>query len=153
MSLKYKVQLPDHDFTIASKHKLIPMVIGPHEIQDTPVPDRTALKYSERTVIQVKSLKHTPSDASIQVEAHDSILRSEEMCKTDDGVTKPILILTRDGHDGPRFPATRQTSAKIFMEHHLDFIHCVHSAAGLSAYRFIKRQMAALRCKWKYDRC
>ena len=65
------------------------------------------------------------------------------MCKTDGGVTKPILILTRDGHDGPRFPATRQTLAKIFMEHHLDFIHCVCSAAGLSAYHFIKRQMAA----------
>ena len=81
MSLKYKVQLPDHDFTIASKHKLIPMVIGPHEIQDTPVPDRTALKYSERTVIQVKSLKHTPSDASIQIKAHDSILRSEKCAK------------------------------------------------------------------------
>ena len=44
MSLEYKVQLPDHDFVIASKRKLTPMVIGLREIQDTPVADRTALK-------------------------------------------------------------------------------------------------------------
>ena len=46
------------------------------------------------------------------------------MCKTDGGVTKPMLILTRDGHDGPWFPATRQILVKIFMEHNLDFIYC-----------------------------
>ena len=144
MSLKYKVQLLDHDSVIASKHKLTPTVIGLCEIQDTPVADRTALKYSGPTVIQAKSLKHTPSNASIQIEALDSMLRSEEMCKTDGGVTKPILILTRDGHDGPLFPATRQTLAKIFMEHDLDFIYCVCSAARLSAYHFIERRMFPL---------
>ena len=125
MSLKYKVQLPDHDFVIARKHKLTPMVIGLPEIQDTTVADRTALKYSGPIVIQVKSLKHTPSNASIQIEALDSMLRSEEMCKTDGGVIKPILILTRDGYDGPRFPGTRQTLTKIFMEHDLDSNYCV----------------------------
>ena len=138
MSLEYKVQLPDRDFVIASKRKLTPTVIGLREIQDTPVADRTALKYSGPTIIQVKLLKHTASNASIQIEALDSMLRSEEMCKTDDGVTKPILILTRDGHDGPRFPATRQTLVKIFMEQDLDFIYCVCNAAGLSAYHFTK---------------
>ena len=84
MSLKCKVQLPDHNFVTGSKHKLTPTVIDLREIQDTPVADRTALKYSGPTIIQVKSLKHTPSNASIQIKALDSILRSEEMCKTDD---------------------------------------------------------------------
>ena len=51
MSLKYKVQLLYHDFVIASKYKLTPMVINLREIQDTPVADRTALKYSGPTVI------------------------------------------------------------------------------------------------------
>ena len=82
MSLKCKVQLPDHNFVIGSKHKLSPTVIDLREIQDTPVADRTALKYSGPT--QVKSLKHTQSNASIQIEALDSILRSEGICKTDD---------------------------------------------------------------------
>ena len=52
--------------------------------------------------------------------------------------------MTRDGHDGPRFPASRQTLAKIFVEHELDFIYCVCNAAGLSQYHFIERQMAPL---------
>ena len=55
-----------------------------------------------------------------------------------------ILILTRDGHDGPRFPSTRNTLASIFKEHDLDFIFCVCNAAGLSAYHFIERRMASL---------
>ena len=139
MSLKCKFQLLDHDFVIASKHKLTPMVTGLRETQDTPVADRTALKYSGPTVIQVKPLKHAPSNAFIEIKALHSMLRSEEMCKTDGGVTKPILILTRDGHYGPHFPATRQILAKIFMEHDLDFIYCVCNAPGLSAYHFIER--------------
>ena len=66
------------------------------------------------------------------------------MCKTDGGVTKLIWILTRDGHDGPRFQATRQRLAKIFMEHDLNFIYRVCNAAGLSAYHFGERRMAPL---------
>ena len=56
---------------IASKQKPTATVIGLREIQDNSVSDRTALKYSGPTVIQVKSLKHTSSDASIQIEALD----------------------------------------------------------------------------------
>ena len=32
MSLKYKVSLPDHDFVVATKHKLTPTVIGEFHI-------------------------------------------------------------------------------------------------------------------------
>ena len=46
MSVKYKVQLPDHDFVITTKHKLTPTVIGLREIQDTPLANRTAVRYS-----------------------------------------------------------------------------------------------------------
>ena len=119
-------------------------MIGLREIQDTPLADRKAVKYFGPTVIQVKSLKHTHSNASIQIEALDSMLKNEEMCKTSEGLTKPILILSRDGHDGPRFPTTRDTLGKIFKEHDLDFIYCVCNAAGLSAYHFIERRMAPL---------
>ena len=95
-------------------------------------------------MIQIKSLKHTPSNAAIQIEALDEMLKSEAMCKGQDGSTKPILILTRDGHDGPRFPTTRNTLINIFKEHDLDFIFFVCNASGLSAYHFIERRMAPL---------
>ncbi len=153
MCVKYKVQLLDHDFVIATKHKLTPTVIGLREILDTPLADRRAVKYSGPTHIQVKSLKHTPSNASVQIEALDEMLKTEEMCKLGDGSTKPVLILTRDGHDGPRFPSTRNTLVSIFKEHGLDFVFCVCNAAGLSAYHCIERRMAPLSAalaEWHY---
>ena len=118
--------------------------MGAREIQDTPLANKSAVKYFGPIYIQVKSLKHTPSNASIQIEALDKMLKSEEMCKSADGLTKPILILTRDGHDGPRFPSTRDTLATVFKEHNLDFIFCVCNAAGLFAFHFIERRMAPL---------
>ena len=57
---------------------------------------------------------------------------------------KPIWVLTRDGHDGPRFPTTRQTLIKFFQDHDIDFLVAVCNAAGLSAYHFIERRMAPL---------
>ena len=72
------------------------------------------------------------------------MLETEEICRMAEGSTKPILILTRDGHDGPRFPSTRNTLSKIFKEHDLDFLFCVCNASGLSAYQVIERRMAPL---------
>ena len=92
MNVKYQVQLPDHDFVIATKHKLTPTVIGLREIKDTPIADRKAVGYSGPTFIQVKSLKHTRSNASVHIEALDEVLKTEEMCRMADGSTKPILI-------------------------------------------------------------
>ena len=144
MNGKYQVQLPDHDFVIATKHKLTPTVIGLREIKDTPIADRKAVGYSGPTFIQVKSLKHTRSNASVHIEALDEVLKTEEMCRMAAGSTKPIRILTRDGHDGPKFPSTRNTLFNIFKEHDLDFLFCVCNASGLSAYHFIERRMAPL---------
>ena len=50
---------------------------------------------------------------------------------------KPIWIFTRDGHDGPRFPTTRQTLIKFFKDNDIDFLVAVYNAAGFSAYHFI----------------
>ena len=144
MNVKYEVQLPDHDFVIATKHKLTPTVIGLRKIQDTPIADRKAVRHSGPTLIQVKSLKHTRSNAYVHIEALDEMLKTEEMCKLANGSTKPILILTRDGHDGPRFPSTRNALFSIFKEHDIDFLFCVCNASGLSAYHFIERRMAPL---------
>ena len=51
MSAKYKVQLPDHDFVIATKHKLTPTVTRLHEIKDAPLADRKSGKYGGPTLI------------------------------------------------------------------------------------------------------
>ena len=148
MNLKYKVTLPDHDFVVATKHKLTPTVLGLRKIDNYPVGDRSCVKYSGPTYIQIKSLKHISSNAFVQAELVNEVLDKEtSFTKIGDGdelLTKAVLILTADGHDGPRFPTTRAVMARIFLERDLDFIWCATNAAGLSAYHFVERRMAPL---------
>ena len=61
-----------------------------------------------------KPLKHTPSNAAVQIEALDEMLKPEELRKLEYGSTKPIWILTLDGHDGPRFPTRGNNLVSIF---------------------------------------
>ena len=148
MNLRYKVSLPDHDFVVSTKHKLTPTVLGLRKIENYPVGDRACVKFSGPTYIQVKSLKHTASNAFVQAELVDEVLDKEPdytQIKVGDTVMcKPVVILTTDGHDGPRFPSTRAVMASIFLERDLDFIWCATNAAGLSAYHFVERRMAPL---------
>jgi hypothetical protein len=57
MKMDYRVQLPDHDFVIATKHKLIPSVYAALEIQNDKV------TYSGPTYIAIRSGKHDSSTA------------------------------------------------------------------------------------------
>ena len=117
MSIRYKVRLPDHDFVIATEHKLTPTVVGLRVIKPQPIGDRTALRYFGPTRIQIKFLKHTPSNAAVQIKFLEEMLdKYVEFTKSTDGKVKPVLIITRDGHNGPRFPTTRNTLAVIFKE-------------------------------------
>ena len=52
-----QIQLPDHDFVIAEKHKLIPSVIGDMQIQSKTF-SAEAVTYSGLTYIAVRSAKH-----------------------------------------------------------------------------------------------
>ena len=61
-----------------------------------------------------------------------------------EGQLKPIWIFTRDGHDGPRFPTSRQTLIKFFKDDDIDYLIAVCNAAGLSAFHFIERRMVLL---------
>ena len=69
---------------IGTKQKLTPTVIDLCEIQDAPLADSKAVKYSGPNLIQVKSPKHTPSTAAVQIEAIDEILKAEQICKLKD---------------------------------------------------------------------
>ena len=80
----------------------------------------------------------------MQIEALDEMLKTDELCKLEDGSTKPILILTQDGHDESRFRITRNTLASIFKDHNIDFTFCICNAVSLSAYLFIDTRMAPL---------
>ena len=59
MHLEYKVRLPDHDFVVGARHKLIPSVYGICDINA-----KGEVTYSGDTFIRVRSGKHDKSSAA-----------------------------------------------------------------------------------------
>lgn len=102
MSMEARVILPDHDFVVASKHKLIPSVYAAAKIS------QTSVTYSGPTYISIRSGKHSKSDASTHALDFGSLFSCaefEEVIKTPDGQMKPIVIISVDGgpDENPRF--------------------------------------------------
>lgn len=100
MHLDYPVKLPDHDWIVAEKHKLIPSVNTLIDIKSEMIGDVKAVTYSGPTFIAIRSGKHSQSTAYAHAKDLENILESDrfaEYCKTESGETKPIIILTVDG--------------------------------------------------------
>ena len=62
MHMEYEIKLPDHDYVVAQKHKLIPSVIGDMQIQANQILGG-AVTYSGPTYIAIRSAKHSGSSA------------------------------------------------------------------------------------------
>ena len=62
MHMEYKVILPDHDYVVASQHKLIPSVIGDMQVRENDLPG-DAVTYSGSTYCAIRSAKHPGSSA------------------------------------------------------------------------------------------
>ena len=109
MHLDYLITLPDHDYVIASQHKLIPSVIGAMEVKKNCLgPD--AVTYSGPTNISIRSAKHLGSNAYHHLEDLKTIRTLEEFKPFlfSDGNSKSILIITVDGgpDENPRYEKT-----------------------------------------------
>ena len=63
MHMEYQVTLPDHDFVVAPKHKLIPSVIGDMKLVKSKDLTNDAVTYSGATYIGIRSAKHSASSA------------------------------------------------------------------------------------------
>ncbi len=63
MHMEYSVSLPDHDWVVAAKHKLIPSVYKAIQIQPNGIRNSVAVGYSGPTYIAVRSGKHSSSTA------------------------------------------------------------------------------------------
>ena len=123
MHLEYKVRLPDHDFAVAARHKLIPSVYAACVINPDKFTD--AVSYSGPTYIAIRSMKHDSSTAFTH--GHDlERLRSVDSFKTvmstPDGQVKPIFIVASDcGPDeNPRFLKPLQVTIARFKTLNLD---------------------------------
>ena len=139
----YRVRLPDHDFGVSQRHKLIPSVYAGCVISDTRV------GYSGPTYIVVRSGKHDSSTAQTHCTDFSRLVEAEEFtdfARTSDGKVKPVLMITVDGgpDECPRFPKVIAAACHTFKTFDLDAMFIASHAPGQSAYNTVERRMAPL---------
>lgn len=108
MMMEQRVTLPDHDFVVASRHKLIPSVYASAKITSTSV------SYSGPTYIAIRSGKHDTSNAATHAMDFDMLFNLESFkddIKAANGKMKPVVIVSVDGgpDENPRFDTFYQT--------------------------------------------
>lgn len=149
MHVEYKVSLPDHDFVIASGHKLIPSVYALCEVKPNEMGRPEAVSYSGPTYIAIRSGKHSSSTATSHAQDLDTLLTIEsfsKFIKNKDSKVKPVLIISSDGgpDENPRYRKVIAHAIEHFKQYDLDAVFIVTNAPGRSAFNRVERRMAPL---------
>ena len=150
MHVEYRIKLPDHEYVVAEKHKLIPSVYAACMLQDKFDPKKgTPVSYSGPTYIAIRSGKHDQSTAFAHGTDFDHLITIPEFktaARTTAGTMKPVVICSVDGgpDENPRFENTMLVVADHFTKHDLDAIFYITNAPGRSAYGRCERRMAPL---------
>ena len=63
MHIEYQVPLPDHDFVVGSRHKLIPSAIGNMKVVKGKYFTNDVVSYTGNTYIAIRSVKLADSSA------------------------------------------------------------------------------------------
>lgn len=105
MHMEYQVRLPDHNFVVGERHKLIPSVYGVCKV--TPKGD---VSYSGDTFIRIRSGKHDGSNAYTHAYDLRQLFLNKEI------PTKYILLLESDGaqDEAPRYPKPLASAVSLF---------------------------------------
>jgi len=160
MTMERHVRLPDHDFVISSRHKLIPSVYASAKVSQSNV------TYSGPTYIAIRSGKHDKRNASTHAFDFDKLFILDEFSddmRMKDGLMKPVVIVSVDGgpdenpryfhslteaiiykHSFFRFPKVQDHAIDHFLRYDLDALFIVTHAPGQSAYNIVERRMAPL---------
>lgn len=150
MHVEYKVTLPDHDWVIAARHKLIPSVYAGIHINSNGLGKKEAVGYSGPTYIGIRSGKHASSTAfshALDFEKLLNVKEFDEITKTGiDRVVKPIFVFTVDGgpDENPRYQKVIKAAVHHFSRHDLDALFIATNAPGRSAFNRVERKMAFL---------
>ena len=96
MYTEYQVTLPDHDFVVGSKHKLIPSFIGDMKVVKSKDLTNDAVSYFGPTCIPIRSAKR-------------SLPEFTESFQNQHSREKKVMIVTVDGgpDENPRYSNTR----------------------------------------------
>lgn len=149
MHVEYRVSLPDHDWVIASKHKLIPSVYACIEIKQDGLGKGEAVGYSGPTYVAIRSGKHSSSTAyshGLDFERLLNLPEFEPFIKNKEKRVKPLVVLTVDGgpDENPRFQKVIDMAIHHFLSNDLDALFLATNAPGRSAFNRVERRMAPL---------
>ena len=149
MHMEYQVTLPDHDFVVASKHKLIPSVIGDLKLVKSKDLTNDSVTYSGATYVDTRSAKHSASSAFAHFQDMMRVQSLPEFAtsfQTDRHEEKKVMIVTVDGgpDENPRYEKTINCSIKYFVKNGLDAFFLATNAPGRSAFNRVERRMVKL---------
>lgn len=149
MHVEYKIHLPDHDWVVASRHKLTPSVYAGILIKENCMGRKDAVTHSGPTYITIRSVKHNSSTASSHSKDLEKLLELEDfqpMVKGDDGKIKPIFMMSVDGgpDENPRYQKVISHAIDNLKKYELDVIFIFTNAPGRSAFNRVERRMAPL---------
>ncbi|CAG8736863.1 35170_t:CDS:2 [Gigaspora margarita] len=100
MRVEYRVELPDHNWIIAKKHKLILFDYAILKMQNNKYRNTEAITYSGSTFIRIRSGKPDTSTAYIHSKNFDNLMSNERLYNftiTEDGQSKPVVLMLTDG--------------------------------------------------------
>lgn len=100
MHVDYRVMLPDHDWVVAEKHKLIPSVYGIMKVKSKMMGKPEAVTHSGPTYIAMRSGKRCSSTASSHGPNFDYLIADKtffEETRNGNGDIKPVVIIIVDG--------------------------------------------------------
>ena len=149
MHMEYQVTLPDHDFVVAPKHKLISSVIGDTKLFKSKDLTKDAVTYSGATYIGIRSTKHSASSAFTHFQDMMRVCSLPEFAtsfQTDRHEEKKVMIITVNGgsDENPKYEKTINCSIKYFIENGLDAFFLATNAPGRSAFNRVEHRMVKL---------
>eukprot|EP00794_Sanderia_malayensis_P004092 gene4092-4646_t len=119
MHMEYQITLPDHDFVVGSKHKLIPSVIGDMKVVKSKDLTNDSVTYSGPTYIAIRSAKHSGSSALnhlCDMNRARSLPEFTESFQNRQSQEKKVMIVTVDG--GPDENPSKELSGVILPHDH-----------------------------------
>ncbi|CAG8744682.1 11108_t:CDS:2, partial [Gigaspora rosea] len=122
MRVEYRVELPDHDWVIAKKHKLILSVYAILEMQSGKYGNAKAITYLGPMFIRIRSGKHDTSTAYTHSKDFDDLMSDERLhnfTTTEDGQSKPVVLMLTDG--GPDENLCYKKTIQVMIEHFIKY--------------------------------
>ncbi|CAG8719325.1 3843_t:CDS:2, partial [Ambispora leptoticha] len=148
MRLEYRVELPDHDWIVAERHKLIPSVYAILDVQEGKYGRAEAVIYSGPTFIRIHSGKYDSNTAYSHGKDFNDLMNEEKLHSytITNEQPKPVVVLLSDGglNENPRYRKMVQMMIEHFDTYDPDTIIVACFALHQSASNPVERRMAPL---------